>query len=519
MGASVGWLRRPVARTPPWRSALGWVVVTNGVLVMLVGGDLGTGTLVVALAVPLVAALVSRPQNGLLVMAAIAPLDGLLILSPGLAVLANWKFVVVLGTIGATFLAPDARAPAGRRRPSWFPIAVSLVALCVVSALFVGGLQAINGLRLNFFYCLVAWAAWRCPLNRRELDRLVTIFMVTGFLAAVWGLVQQLLGAEYLNAIGYEYNTSIRTSAGFLRSFGTFPSPFGLGFFEMLVIVVGLPCALVDPRRLRNRLFLIAMPIYMAGLAVTVVRGAYIGVALGIAYLGWHRYRALLLLIPLGAVTVLLLPAEFGGAALSGSSSVERVDSWDRALPQVLDHPLGSGVGATGSAAAKTAVQEQLGSALASTQNTDIASDHFEPDSYYVKTVIELGPVGLWLFCLLLWGMFVALRTASHRLTGVDAAFVAGGSALVLAAAAASLVATYFEQYPMDMLFWLVVGQATAIASTSMPRPDVEESGALQPCADHASPVVGLSAAAPPVHRGAERPPPSRPDRPPGRDR
>jgi hypothetical protein len=458
-----------------WRSrhgraeghAAAWagVVAVNGVLIVTAASGwivvLGALTLVV----PLALALAARPQRGLLALAALAPLEGLLLLVPGLQVLFYWKFVVVMATFSATFVATDARGRPDRRRPPWIPVALAIVALNLTSAVLVGGYQAMTGVRINLFYALVAWAAWRCPLDRRERERFVDIIVAVGVVASLWALGQQLLGDVALNALGYEYNHSLRFSGSFLRSIGTFETPFGMGFFTMLVLLIGLPPVLADPHRLRSRVLMVALPLCALGLATSVVRGGYLGVALGTAFLGWHRYRALLLLIPLGLVSLLVLPSEFGTAALSGSSSGERVTIWERALPQVLEHPLGTGVGSTGSAAEKVAAQEQAGSALVSVRDVETAEDTLQPDNYYMKTVLELGPIGLWLMLLVLLGIFGTLRRGSRELPPGDATFVASAAALVLAAMAASVVATFFEIYPMDLFFWLVIGQASAMVA------------------------------------------------------
>jgi hypothetical protein len=394
-------------------------------------------------------------------LVAIVPFDGLLLLRPELQQLSIWKFPVVLGVLAATFVTPAARAAAGRRRPPWVPVALALVGIGLVSAVVVGGFQGFTGFRLDFFYGLVAWTAWRCPLNKRERDQLVTILMITGTLSALWGLAQQVIGPDRLHALGYEYNEAIRFTGSIMRSFGTFGNPFGLGFFLMVVLLVAVPHVLENPHRLRNQLFAFASPICVLALLATVVRGAYLGLGLGLAFLAWHRYRALLVLIPLGIIAALLLPPE----AFSGSSSVDRATGWRTQLPVVMSHPFGLGIGATGSAAEKASAQEAAGSALATPMSVEFDRKVYQPDNYFVKTLLELGPIGLWLLLLLFAGLFVHLREAARLADGDDGAFIHGVEALVIAAIAGSMVATYFELFPVDMLTWLLIGQATAMAA------------------------------------------------------
>jgi hypothetical protein len=444
---------------------LGWVAVV----------------LSVVLAVPLLVALVQRPQRGVLLLVALAPLDGLLVLFPHLNLVQYWKEELVILIFGATFLAPsDARGPTGRHRPDWAIALGAFFALAVLSAVFVEGLQAAYGLKLDFFYVLLAIAVWRCPLDRKERDRLVTLLMIMGFVAAAWGILQQLVGPTRLNDLGYAYNTNITFIGSFLRSFATFQSPHAFGLFEMLVILVGVPHALSDLRRLRNRLFLLLLPIYAAGLLLSTARSAFLGLAVGLAYLGWRRHRVLLLLIPAGVVALAFLPAELGSTVLSTTSGHARTATWTNSLPLVSAHPLGQGIGAAGSTQDKIAQGGPLlfSQKAAGDQANQLAGQSANasaipvadtiPDNYYVKTVLDLGILGLWLFVVMLVSIFFFLQSASKRLVDEPAVLCTAASATVLAGAVAALVATYFEIFPMDLFFWLLVGVASA--TTADPR-------------------------------------------------
>jgi hypothetical protein len=415
---------------------------------LLLGGD--TAVLIVAVLVAAVitgTAVAVRPQRGVLLLAALVPFDGLLLIARLPPLMSGWKEALTLLTFAAAVVAPrSARASARRRLPSWLPAIAGLGLLALVSATLVGGLQALVALKIGFFYLLVFAIIWRCPLDARERDTLVTIFMVVGCITAVVGILQQLVGPERLAALGYEYNVTIRTAGGFLRSFSTFNQSFPFALFLMLVLLIGLPVALTDPHRLRNRLFLLALPVYGLGLLTTIVRAAWLGLGVGLLYLGVRRFRALLLPLPLALVALLFLPTSLGAAALSSSSSAERVSLWESNVNTVLAHPLGVGIGASGSASEKAA---ELGGVDASI---------YQPDNYYYKTLYELGLLGLWMLVLLLVSAFLSTRAAAVQLSGADAALVEGVSASVLAAAVVSTVATYFEIFPMDVYFWLLLG-------------------------------------------------------------
>ncbi len=437
----------------PWLRVVG-VVVANGAVVALAAA--GMGTVAVALAVVAVATpmFLRRPQLGLLALVAVTPFNGLLLMLPAPGLLSYWEEIVTVAVFGATFVAPaSARATPGRRRPGWFPALAGFAALAVASAVVVGGAQGIFGLKITLFYALALWAVWRCPFNARERDLLVTILVTVGLITAVIGLGQQAIGPARLNALGFPYNSTIRFAGGFMRSFSTFIQPFGFGFFLMIVLLVGVPAALEQPNRLRSRLFLFASPIYGLALVTTIVRGAWLGVAVGVAYLAASRYKFLLLGIPVALIAVLFVPPEAAAPAFSDASSVERADGWRANANRVAARPLGEGIGSTGSAA--LAVERLGGDALT-----------YQTDNYYFKVILELGILGLWMFLLLLAAGFSEARRTSRTRDGPDAALASAVAATILAAAVASLVASYLDILPMDLLFWLLLGVSADLAAS-----------------------------------------------------
>lgn len=426
-----------------------------------------------------------RPQRGVLLLAALAPFSGLLLLVPRAGVVNLWSEALVGLTAVAALLAPaSARRTVRERWPPWAPALVGLMAIGLVSAAAVGGTQALTGLKINIFYALLVPVLWRCPLSARERDQLVSILMGTGVVVAVVGLWQQAVGGAALHALGYEYNVTIRTAGGLLRSFSTFNQPFPFGLYLTLVLLVATPVALSELRRPRNVAFLALTPVVVLGMLSSIVRAAIAGLAVGALFLWRHRDRLLAHAVPAVLVVLVLLPQRVYGPLLSSSSLGERSSGWAATFGEVLSAPLGNGIGASGSAAEKTAV------ALGSTDGI------YQPDNYYFKTLYELGPLGLWMFVLLLVSVVTCAaatsRAAQAREAGSgadrlvarrDAALAAGTAASVLGAAVASLVSTYFEIFPVDLFFWLLLGVLPSLrtASPSPPSPSGPEEVASRP--------------------------------------
>ena len=411
-----------------------------------------TQILVATGAIISLALLVQRPQRGLLLLAALAPLHGLLVIVPGGRSLSAWKEVLLLLTLTATFVAPRRSLRTGIPLSlPWWPAVVGLVLFGSASALVTAGATGLVAIKITFFYLLVLLVLWRAPFSVRERDHVVTIVMALGLVTSVVGLWQQVVGAEFLVGLGYDYNTEVRTAGGFLRSFSTFNQPFPFGLFVMMSLLVGGAVALAEPRRRRNAMFLLATPVLVAGMAVSIVRASYLGLAVGVLWMALHRYRHLLTALAVAAlsspVALLLLPGKVLMTAFSSTSFGQRSSGWSRITSDVLANPLGRGLGSSGSAAEKIASVTGRQAALT-----------YQPDNYYVKLALELGPIGLWLFVLVLISGAVSTLRASRVLTGQDAALALGVSASVVAAGAASLVATYFEIFPLDVYYWLLLG-------------------------------------------------------------
>lgn len=412
-----------------------------------------------------------RPQRGVLVLAALAPFDGLLLLFDTPDIIGGWKEILVLLTVGATFVAPrGARNVAPGLKPAWLAAIVGLMALSLLTTLWVSPAVAISGFKIDYFYLLLVWAIWRCPLTATDRDRLVTILMIGGVLTSIMGVAQQLLGADFLNALGYEFNTVIRTTGdSVLRSFSTFDLPFPFAFYVVFVLAVSVPVALNDPTRLRNRLFLLATPLMVAGLLSAVVRAAVLAIIVASAYHVARRYRAVLSLAPLAIMVLVLTPAALWGPVLSSNSLGQRYDGWSVVADTVIDRPLGAGIGTTGAAAEAATDLEGPGA-----ETFGLRPDRlpYQPDNYYIKRLLELGPLGLWLTLVMLRHVVGSAVAARSRAEPGDQALIDGILASVLGAIAAAFVATYWEIFPLDLYFWMMLGVLTSIdrAESRSPR-------------------------------------------------
>ena len=174
------------------------------------------------------------------------------------------------------------------------------------------------------------------------------------------------------------------------------------------------------------------------------MRGAWLALGLGLAYLAIRRYKALFLIAPVALVAVLLLPGTFSTSAFASGSFTERRVGWAQNVSKVVSDPFGNGIGLTGASGAKTAQVDKNSFAFV-----------YEPDNQYFKALYELGVLGLWALALFFVSILFSMRRAERHLTGPDHALSLGVTANFVGAIAAAAVSTWLEISPNETFLWL----------------------------------------------------------------
>lgn len=419
--------------------------------------------LMVAIAAPLSVvfgvAIWRRPQRGLLLIAGLVPFNGLLVLVPHPHLVEGWKEGLLCGVALLAFLRPAQPVDRVRLVPGWLAAVGMLILLGVAHLPVLPFSTGVEGLKVAFFYLLFVAIMWRHPFDDRDRDHLVGVFMATGVLTAAIGVAQQLVGAEALIGIGYRYGDSVRTAGGHLRAFSTFDQPFPFAFYLMVVLLIGVPVALTDLGRWRNRLFLAATPLLVAGLLSAIVRAALIGLAAGLLYLAVTRYRR----VAHVGVSVMLLatfaPSGFTSVFASASSLTERTNGWNVVAVNLVRSPFGSGLGTVGAAAERATGEDvRTGDQLATSSDQP-----YQPDNHYLVVGLQLGVLGLWAFLAMVISALRHAHRLARRATEPDSALAAGIAAQVVGAAVAALTASYWEIFPLDLYFWMLLGVLTSL--------------------------------------------------------
>ena len=307
---------------------------------------------------------------------------------------------------------------------------------------------------------LVAGLTFTQP--RRTLNLSVGSLVATGVGVALYGIYQQLLGAQGLVDLGYSYGHQVRKIGGLLRSFGTLDEPFSYATFLLLALVA----ALFWMRR--GPLKLVCMSVITVGLLFAYVRSALvISVALvALWLLSTERLTLGILLLATSAAVALVLLFAVAGAnetrsvragpntyiTLNGRTTV-----WATVFARPSNIPLGLGVGRVGTAAERA----QYGV----TADPNKATKSIAVDSGYFATVADVGLLGLLVLIALLTRV-VVLGVAAAKRAGMAGWLVLGWLTVLLIDAATR---ASFTGFPQAFLGMLLVGLGIAAARPEIP--------------------------------------------------
>ncbi len=312
----------------------------------------------------------------------------------------------------------------------------------------------IEGFRAMFQYMFVFFVAFYLTDRPEQARDLLSVLVVIGFLMALFGIYQWIVKAPMLGR-WIDATEAVRT-----RVFSITTSPNALGSQMAMLTPIALGLFMQEKNWAKKILWLGAAGAMAVCLVFTFSRGAWLAFAGAIALTGiLYDRRILIAGVIAGIIAVIFVPAVnqriaylFTPEYLMKSAQSGRISRWLEAYDQMRNNPLfGVGLGHFGGA---------------------VASRHygtFYVDNYYIKTLAEMGLVGLSLF---LWLILTTLkegyvsmkRLSSPRLRFMAAGMFAGLLAIVLH----NGVENIFEIPYLNIYFWLVAGLLAALPFNSV---------------------------------------------------
>lgn len=301
---------------------------------------------------------------------------------------------------------------------------------------------------------------------------LMKLWLLLALLAAISGFQQENFGLLPFEKT-YYYSDPERLSflfvQGHLRKTGIFPDPVTFSYNMVVAAVMCISFTIMDISKFKKTLLWLAVPFFLLSMLYSGTRGAYVLLPAALILLSILKFNKKVLFFVITAglflTAVIFMPTSnalvkrFQSAFKPGNdpSYLERVKNQRRIKPFILSHPIGGGLGSVGQWGRKFAPNSMLA--------------HFPPDSGYVRVAVEMGWVGLTLFCIL---MFTILKT------GINNYYLIKNPELKNYCLTMLLVVFVFNvgnspqqaltQYPSNILFYL----ASALLVVTM-RLDKEE--------------------------------------------
>lgn len=197
---------------------------------------------------------------------------------------------------------------------------------------------------------------------------------------------------------------------GHWRKFSIFSDPVSFSY-NMAVCAMLCISLITGKLKLWKKVVLSLLTVfYLMTMLYSGTRGAYVLVPVGMLLFSILNYNKKVLKFSIAAalfiIFLIMVPTsnpsiyrfQTAFRPSNDASFNVRKANQKRIQPYILSHPMGGGLGATGAWGQRFAPNSYLA--------------HFPPDSGYVRVAVELGWIGLLLFCLL---MFTILRTGINN--------------------------------------------------------------------------------------------------------
>ncbi len=260
-------------------------------------------------------------------------------------------------------------------------------------------LIAIEGLRAVVQYILWYYIAVQLVDTTETAIKVYWILVLLGSLLGLHGIYQYIMKVP-MPGNWVDSAENIRT-----RAFSIVGSPNILGSLLVLLIPMSLALFVFEKNKLRKLVALGTAVIMSGALFATMSRGAWVGAALAVILFLLFKNRKLIFpALVLGSIFIFFVPSiserlsyMFTDEYLFKSSEGGRIYRWLTGIEAWSESKwLGLGLG-------------RYGGAVATNHNLS----PFYMDNYYIKTLAEMGLVGLGAFLLLLWQL---LKSSYHAI-------------------------------------------------------------------------------------------------------
>lgn len=293
--------------------------------------------------------------------------------------------------------------------------------------------------------------------NLRYLKKLIAVIVGMGFLAALYGYKQEFIGftdAEFrwMHQDPERYKLIFQWGHIRIFSFLSDPTAFGIIMSYTGVFCMGL---LTGPMEKHKRLLLLAATLFMFGVVIfTGTRTAYAMIPFGVVLLALLTmnkfilggtglalvFGAILMVMPTGNVHLYRIQSAFQPG--DDPSMQLRLANQAYIQPFIQSHPFGGGLGSTGVWGRRFSPSSELA--------------NFPPDSGYMRVAVELGWLGLFVYCsmlfvILIYGIYHYVRVRDPMIKSFYLAFLL----LIFVLVFANYPQEAITQVPTSLIFYV----------------------------------------------------------------
>lgn len=367
-----------------------------------------------------------------------------------------------------------------------------LMAIAFIALAFLGmfhpnipSFQAgLEGFR-KFAFMIFGFLVGRHLLNTTSLKRLIRLLLISSFVISLYGIKQYL----FPSALDYrliELSTASPITylmGGHIRAFSTLAGPFHLGIYLVAILLLLMSIWQIYPRK-KILIVFVGVPSLLA-LVMTVTKSNWFALLVGVLFLillnskspgrtfgqifliGILALATLFVLIQVSTANPIFKTINDGLQAFinptEAPTMVFRLDLWKETIfPLIRQSPwIGYGTGSAG---------EGL-------------SFYFDPDnsvfvivhSLFLKVQFEMGLIGTITFLVFLISIFFHVMRVRRDLKDPFLRLLCNWSlAFFISMMVAGLVGSILDAYPINLLFWILLGSATR--SRYLERVNVEKS-------------------------------------------
>ncbi|MDQ2862058.1 MAG: O-antigen ligase family protein [Bacteroidota bacterium] len=352
----------------------------------------------------------------------------------------DWKVfknpisIMVLVWIGYNFI--EVANPVAESRLAWIYTIRTVAVVLLMYFIFLYHIRSVQFIRLIF-----------------------KIWIALSLIAALYGLKQELFGFFPFEQGWLDANPSARSLyfiGGVWRKFSIFSDPVTFSY-NMVIAAILCICLMTGPLKKWKKLalFLIAF-ICIFSMLYSGTRGAYVlvPVALGMFLILKFSKKILLFgIIAAGLMAALVFMPTSNESIRRFQSAFSpqydasfnvRTTNQKMIQPYILAHPIGGGLGATGTWGQRFSPESFLA--------------NFPPDSGYVRVAVEIGWIGLLIFCILIFVILKAGITNYYKIKNKELkSYSLAMVLIVFALHIGNYPQEALVQYPTSILFSLVL--------------------------------------------------------------